>query len=139
MTRFHDFDADRNTEPITFRFGGRDFTAKATCPSDVMLRFIADGAADSQSAQVDAVDAFMRQVLDAGDVEKWEAAKTDPVAPVSIKDCSDLINWLVEEYSGRPTSEPSPSADGSSTDGESSTDGAPPVALSLAPSPATGS
>lgn len=69
----------------------------------------------SEEKALEIYDQTIRAFLVPGQEDKWEAAR-DPNAenPINLGDLTNLIVWLFEETSGRPTGPPS-SSSGSST------------------------
>ena len=75
----------------------------------------------------DTMKAFDRVILDAveGDGEvkdRWAKVRSiDAVPPVTIDDVGDVVNWMMEAQTRRPTVPPAGSSDGRSSTGTSST------------------
>ena len=77
--------------------------------------------------------------LSPGQEEKWEAARSPNADnPINLTDLTDVITWLFEETSGRPTGPSSSSSESSSggSNGQSATGST--AVLPLAPAGAQG-
>lgn len=109
---FRDFDAEaeeraRERDPIRFRLGGADFTARPVIPFGAQLDLAA--APELRNDPVGAAAglvAFLQQVVAEDQVPLVEGA----VRAVDLLHTHDVVRWLGEEYSGRPTVRSSVSA-----------------------------
>lgn len=61
---------------------------------------------------------FIRAVLVAEDEEKWDGLLASKEVMVKGAKVIEIFNWLVEQYSGRPTKRPSRSRAGRSKTGD---------------------
>lgn len=75
----------------------------------------------STLSEQDAIRVYDQTILafmEPGQDEKWQKVRNaDAENPLSVQDLSDLIQWLFEEVSGRPTEQPSGSSNGSESGG----------------------
>lgn len=124
---FRDFDAEaaeraRERDPIRFRLGGVEFTARPVIPFGAQLDLAA--APELRHDPVGAAEGlvlFLQQVVVPDQVDQVEGA----VRAVDLLHTHDVVRWLGEEYSGRPTvrssvSAVSPPADGPRSSSEPS-------------------
>lgn len=127
---FRDFDAEaaeraRGRDPIRFRLGGVDFQARPVILFGAQLDLAA--APELRVDPVGAADGlilFLQQVVVEDQVPLVEGA----VRAVDLLHTHDVVRWLGEEYSGRPTvrssvSAVSPQADGPRSSSEPSAAG----------------
>lgn len=119
---FRDFDAEvaeraREADPIEFTLGGAHFTGRPVIPLGASLDLAA-----APELRVDPVGAvaglvrFLEQVVVDGQADKVEAA----VMSVDADTPYNVVRWLGEQYSGRPTSPSSGSAVSPLPDGRDS-------------------
>lgn len=120
-----EFAAATNTEPVTFLVGGDLFKAAPQCPAGVMLA-VASSSSETSAAQA-TVD-FLNAVLLPESRELFNQRLVDAANPISMTQLTDILGWLMEVYTGRPTVTPSPSPAGPSPSGESSTASSPEMA-----------
>ncbi len=123
MARRRDFDAAasaRDLEPIFFTVRGDDYEAIPECPGGLLLDLAA--ANDSGKTEASTAVKLLDAVLTGDSAERFKTALRRPDNPISLGDLTDIIQWLVEEYTGRPTQQPSASPDGLSTSGPGSED-----------------
>jgi len=137
-----DFDQKRNARALkdrTFKLNGIEFEYRPAVAPESLIEWsrmvggehveraadgtiLMDGSGQpisslSESQALEIYNTTILQFLSPGQETKWEAAR-DPNAenPVNLTDLTDLITWLFEETSGRPTG-PSSSSSGSSSGG----------------------
>jgi hypothetical protein len=109
MARFKDFGsgtAAANTDPIVFKIHDEEFTCRAEIPGKTILSLVAktssENAGDSASVIVD----FFNLVLVPESVDRFNALAEDPDRIVTIETLSEIVGWLVEQYTDRPTPRP---------------------------------
>lgn len=127
-------------EPIELEAGGDVFTAPAIIPPTVLgdlldtseeITKILDDKSLTQRQSVDAVlkafDELFALILTPDSAQRFHARLFSREDPLDLqRELMPMVEYLIEEYTDRPTS-PSPSSTSNSTtsDGHSSTDGAP--------------
>ncbi|MDP9403851.1 MAG: hypothetical protein M3P85_11130 [Actinomycetota bacterium] len=100
---FRDFDAawaEQTAQPLRFRLGGEDFTVPRI-GAGAMLRMAA--APDDTAAAQLILDALVAAL--GSDGERFRAV----VDRVPVPALEDVVRWLVEESTGRPTQGRAPS------------------------------
>jgi hypothetical protein len=108
--RFKDFDAAeaerKGDEPITFRLGGRQWTASHV-NAGTFLAFIRGISGDTDKVVL-AFDEYIRNVLDDHDREAFADMLLH--SDVQISTLRDVVWWVVEQATGNPTpaAQPSP-------------------------------
>lgn len=119
---YRDFDAEaaeraREQDPIEFTLGGVRFTARPVCPFGAVLDLrAAPEIADDLEGAVAGMIAYFEQVVD--DDQAGEVA--DAVRKVNAPQAYEVIRWLTEQYTGRPTMPSSDSAASPLPDGRGS-------------------
>lgn len=100
--------------------GGETFEFQAYSSPDL---YAATWTSDTDMAWLAAADAFIDSVLIPADRKKWaKVRKTSAEAPLSLADVRDVMDYVLEVTSGRPTAQPNVSSGTSSAPGTSSTE-----------------
>lgn len=128
MKNFDDARKERLNRERQFVIGGETFTFRPSVrPEDVLDWFemrtgesLTGDDGLTQRQQVEVYDRTVLAFLEPSQDEAWAKVRADADPPITIKDISDLIEWLFEEQAGRPTSQPSDSSTGSGS-GETGT------------------
>ncbi len=103
--RHKSFGSPRNEElePITFDLYEEEFTARPEIQGVELLRFSHNVSSDDQEAVTGALLDFFKTVLYDESYERLEELWHDPDRIVPIETLSDIVAFLVEEYTSRPT------------------------------------
>lgn len=113
MARFKDFgnpfDSD-NTEKLTFKLYGEDFECYPQMQGKTLLSFVKKSNSEDVGDSAEAINLFFEKVLVPESYERFDALANDPTRIVTVQTLADIVAWIMEEYSDRPTqgSEPSP-------------------------------
>lgn len=107
-----DFDQDLSQD-LEFKIGGEVFKMKYVRP-EVLASWEDEQAADKSTDALEQMDSRIKLFLDAsnGALERWDTLRDREDNPVSMGQINDLLLWMVEVQSGRPTIQPSPSVTG---------------------------
>lgn len=119
MARYRDFDAARaeqHREPLTFRLGGEEFTITGALPAGVLLDIAAAQTSNDQEAMFGAIVGMWDQLVAPVDQERFAQA----IRRVDMETMLALVEWVVEETTGRPFGSPSSSPEESFSDGQAS-------------------
>lgn len=100
-------------EPLTFDLGGEEFTCYPEVQGKMILDVMRSAAeADEESRgmlmAVSVLD-FFKKVMPPEEYERFEKLMEDPKRIVPMDTLSDIMGWLIEEYTNRPTQPPSAS------------------------------
>ena len=134
MVRHKDFGAPASSdEPITFNLYGETFRCQSAIQGTALLRFISKAGSDDADESADSVLEFLRLAIAPADREKFEELTNSEETIVPLESLAEIMEWLVEQYSGRPTVPPSPSEPGDMTTGPM------PVAVPSYPEPVSAS
>lgn len=114
MARFKDFGTGSNdiVEPISFKLHGEEFICRSAIQGKVLLDLVAKSANDKPSETAAMISNFFSIVLLPESYERFEVLSNDPDRIVSVDLIGDIIEWLVEEYTNRPTQRPEVSSTG---------------------------
>ena len=131
IVRFRDFST--SPEPVTFRIAPDDFECLPDIALDVIVELAslrgAVGETVEMKERIEQIHAFFDYIMVPDSAAKFRERTAVPTEekpnprPVGMRTVTDLMQWLMEVYGLRPTQPSSESADGSSDDEESSTDG----------------
>jgi hypothetical protein len=124
--RFRDFGKTKTVheyEPLDFALNGQEFHCVSAIPGAVLLDFVRRADSDSGGASASAITDFFRQVLAEEDRDRFTELVTDPEQIVELEILGEIAGWLVEQYSERPTREPSRSSKKRGSGGRTSTAG----------------
>lgn len=110
-----------NPVAISFKLGGREMTAKAPTAAQLAL-FVSSGRGGGLRS-VQGLLSFFGDVVDDRDWRRIEELLHDGM---DIDVLSEIANYLIEEWSGRPTLPSSGSSSPPNGTGRSSTESSPP-------------
>ena len=118
------FDTDREQRAERdrgFQIGGETFTTKTAVRPEAMTAYEAldDDAPVSEMLKV--IDQTILAFVEENGHERWRKLREREDDPVTLADMNALINWLVEDQTGRPTQQPAPSSGGLGSSGTPST------------------
>lgn len=108
MSRFKDFGDGGEVvhEPLSFKLYGEDFNCRPALQGKVLLDMASN--ADSESGSPgEVINDFFAQALLPESLERFNALINDPEKIVTVETLGEIVGWLVEQYSNRPTQEPS--------------------------------
>jgi hypothetical protein len=97
-----------DAEPLTFDLGGEEFTCHPEVQGKLILDIIRSAADEKDPDQrgmmmaVGVLD-FFKKVMDASEYERFEKLMEDPKRIVPMDTLSEIMSWLIEEYTDRPT------------------------------------
>jgi hypothetical protein len=103
-----------------FKVQDETFTWRDVRP-EVLTEFDTDTNGDDPSAVWDLMDRQILLFLGDGEQDRWKALRKRDDAPVTVAQINAVLMWLMEEQTGRPTEQPSPSAPGPGKTAASST------------------
>lgn len=116
MARFKDFgtgDQDKPVEPLAFMLYGQEFSCKPRIQGKLLLDLISRSNAQTDPAQAaEIINDFFAAVLLAESYERFTALTSSDDTIVEMEKLSEIIAWLVEQYSDRPTQRPAVSSSG---------------------------
>lgn len=109
MARFKDFDAaeaERKDEPLTFRMGGREWTAAHVNAANFLAfsRQTAEGGVSAMTG----FDDYITSTLLEDQREDFHVMLTE--SGVQLSTLVSLMQWIVEQATGNPTAAASPSS-----------------------------
>lgn len=109
-------------EPLSFDLNGNSFNCKAAIQGSVLLEFVRDADGDSGGDSAKALYNFLSDSMEKEEYDRLQKVLHDPDVIIDIELIGEIVAWLVEEYSARPTMQPEDSSTGQLTSGTTSTD-----------------
>jgi hypothetical protein len=109
MAKFKDFGTPdfSNAEPISFKLCDEDFTCRPQIPGKTMLDLASKTSDQENPGEAGKViEKFFSTVLVPESLERFNILCDDPERIVHMETLMDIIGWLVETYSERPTKRP---------------------------------
>ena len=123
--KFKDFGKTQSLDdfpPITFALNGEEFTCRSAMPGTMLLDFIRRADSDSGGMAAEAVVDFLKTSLEEIDADRFQVMINDPETIVQVETLGEIVGWLVEQYTARPTKVRSRSSNGRSSAGRTLTD-----------------
>jgi|SRR6056297_1738545 len=111
MTRFKDFGSGsykpEEAQELSFKLYDEEFL----CTPAVQGKFLIDlisGAGDetSTSRNLEIITEFFENVLEEESNERFQALLKDKKKIVTVETLSEIVAWLMSEYTGRPNQQP---------------------------------
>ena len=91
-------------EPITFELAGEEFEAYGDVSGAVLLDFIANYGSDNGAETAKAILDYLKNSMDAENYKRFDAVVRDPKKLIKIETLSEVVGYLMEERSSRPSS-----------------------------------
>lgn len=115
MSKFKDFGSGTSSaekETISFKLYGQEFSCLPELQGKVLLGFVASSTEEDPAAQAKAIEAFFEYVLTAESLIEFNLLTTSKDKIVSVETLSEIISWIVEQYTDRPEEQPEDSQPG---------------------------
>lgn len=106
MSRFKDFGAPSNgvtKEKLSFKIYEEDFECISSLPGKTLLEFAAASESADGSESAKAIMHFFDKVLVKESAERFNVLAEDPDRLVTVETLAEIIGWIVEAYTDRPT------------------------------------
>lgn len=107
---------------VSFTYDDREVSAHA--PTGPQLAVFLAAFADTASMKASVTDSinFFHSRFEPADASYFKQRLMDPEDPFEFEQVVELLGWLIEEWSARPTQSPSDSAPSRTATGTTSTD-----------------
>jgi len=110
MTRFKDFGTGKQSQaskdPISFKLHGEEFNCLPQLQGKVLLEFVELANSENAGDSAKVTRTFFTRVLDDESYKRFDLLLEDKEKIVSVETLSEIIGWLIEEYSKRPNQQP---------------------------------
>lgn len=90
-------------EPIPFELEGETFEAYGQVPGAVLLDFIAASTQEESSGTAGAILGYLKSSLDKENFKRFDKLTRDPEKAIPLQVLADIVGYLIEERSSRPT------------------------------------
>jgi hypothetical protein len=112
--RFKDFGlgGEIETTPLSFKLHDEEFNCRPSLQGKVLLSIVGAADSDDASAMSKMISGFFDVCLVDADRERFRNLLEDPDKIVSVETLGEIVGWLVEQYTARPTKQPEPSSSG---------------------------
>lgn len=107
----------RSRDERSFVLGGLTFVRRPSVPAEVMVDLDEISSGTSAGRVLEIVSGVIAEMCEAPAAEQWAALRERKADsdPLTLADVIAVVQWLIAEETEIPTSEPSPSGDGSLT------------------------
>lgn len=109
-----------------FILGGEQFTMKASVRPEALVRYESLEESDNIETTMAIIDDLIIAFLEPGSGgeahNRYRTLRERESDPISVEDLQELVEWMMEVYSARPTVPPGDSSESPGTTGTSSTD-----------------
>ena len=109
MTRFKDFgtgSAVADAEPISFKLHGEEFYCRPQMQGKLLLNLVANTNSEDPVEAAKTINKFFDYVLVTDSKKPFNDLLEDPDRLVSVDTLSEIVSWLIEEYTARPNQQP---------------------------------
>ena len=110
MARFKDFGSGAggtaNSNPVSFKIHDEEFNCISEIPGKTVLNLVSKSSSEDPAQSAEAVMKFFEIVLTPESRARFDALAEDPDRIVTMQTLSEIIEWLVEQYTDRPTERP---------------------------------
>jgi hypothetical protein len=121
-------------EPITFTIDGEEFTAYPPSTGAMAMMLAAQAESRDVTENVAGLIDFYDGILDEAGRERFRERLMDRDDPFDFEMVNEIVEGLMEEWSGRPTRSPSASSTSQRSGGSKSTAKRRPTARTSSPS-----
>lgn len=106
--RFKDFGSGNGVEatPLSFKIHGEEFHCVTQVQGKLMLDLVAESGSEDPAKSAGIVNKFFKQILQDESWTRFESLIESKDRVVTVETLAEITAWLVEEYTGRPTSGP---------------------------------
>ena len=105
MSRFKDFGDGGVSEskPISFKLWGQEFHCVPVIQGKILLDIVADSSSEDVAKSSQVMTKFFDAVLKPESKEAFYSLLNDAEKITTIETLGEIVAWLMEEYSNRPT------------------------------------
>lgn len=90
-------------EPIPFELEGESFEAYGQVPGAVLLDFIAASTQEDSSGTAGAIIGYLKSSMNKTEFKRFDALTRDPEKLIELQVLADIVAYLIEERTSRPT------------------------------------
>lgn len=90
-------------EPIQFELEGETFEAYGQVPGAVLLDFIAESSREDSVGSAGAILGYLKSSMNKENYKRFDKLTRDPEKVIQLQVLADIVSYLVEERTNRPT------------------------------------
>ena len=117
--RFKDFGSggETNLEPLSFKIHGEEFHCYPNIQGKTLLDMVSQSMQEDTAMAIEVLTTFFDKTLKPQSKDAFNALINDPERIVTVEALGEIVTWLVEQYSSRPTQGSEDSQSGQQTSG----------------------
>lgn len=103
--RFKDFGSggENNSTPLSFKLHGEEFNCYTNIQGKTLLNMVSQSMQSDTAMAVEVINTFFDKTLQPESKERFDKLINDPEKIVTVETLGEIVSWLVEQYSSRPT------------------------------------
>lgn len=103
--RFKDFGSGEanNSEPLSFKIHAEEFHCYPNIQGKTLLNMVSQSMETDSAMAVEVINTFFDKTLKPESKERFDVLVNDPERIVTVETLGEIVTWLVEQYSSRPT------------------------------------
>ena len=105
MAKFRDFGNGGDgapKEPISFKLWDQEFHCVPAIQGRLLLDIVSDSSSEDVSKSSQVMDKFFNAVLKPESKKEFDEILSDQEKITSLETLTEIVGWLMEEYSNRP-------------------------------------
>ena len=105
MAKFRDFGNGGDgapKEPISFKLWDQEFHCVPAIQGRLLLDIVSDSSSEDVSKSSQVMDKFFNAVLKPESKKAFDEILSDQEKITSLETLTEIVGWLMEEYSNRP-------------------------------------
>lgn len=99
-------------EDLEFELNQHKFSCLPAIQGSVLLEFVRDADSADGASSAKALYNFLESSMTQEEYARLQTVLHDPKVIIDVELIGEIVSWLVEEYSSRPTTRPEDSQDG---------------------------
>ncbi len=106
MAKFKDFGSranGENLEPVSFKLYEEEFHCVPQIQGKVLLDMVANTNSEDPAESAKTINSFFTTVLKKESLDRFNALLEDSEKIVSVDVLAEIVGWLTEQYTNRPT------------------------------------
>jgi hypothetical protein len=116
MSRFKDFGSGKTDlskyEPLSFKLYDEEFKCVPAVQGKFLIDLVASADSDDNSASLKIITQFFESVLTEESNIRFDKLISDKEKIVTVESLSEIVAWLMSEYTDRPNQLPEDSSPG---------------------------
>jgi hypothetical protein len=109
MTRFKDFgsgSSDSTFEPLSFKIYDQEFQCVPQIQGKLLISLVSSSSSEDPIKAAQTITTFFDYVLVKESKERFNELLESPETIVTVETLSEIVAWLIEEYTARPNQQP---------------------------------